>query len=133
MRQISAIAIALMLGTVSVSAQEQKEDGADLMERGMELLLDGLREEMSPALNQMRQLAEEYGPALFSFLDEMGPAFTSMLDEVRDWTAYHPPEMLPNGDIIIRKKIEPLPEPEADPKVEPDAESEQPPQGQTEI
>ena len=24
--------------------------------------------------------------------------------DIQDWAAYHPPEMLPNGDIIIRKK-----------------------------
>jgi hypothetical protein len=131
MKQISALAFAALLCATPVAAQEQQEDGADLMERGMELLLDGLREEMSPALNQMRQLAEEYGPALFSFLDEMGPAFAEMLEEVRDWTAYHPPEMLPNGDILIRKKIRPRPEPEAEPEDAPELDP--PTQGQTDI
>ena len=41
---------------------------------------------------------------MMGFLSQMGPAFSKLLDDVEDWTAYHPPEILPNGDIIIRKK-----------------------------
>ena len=48
------------------------------------------------------------------------PELREMLDEVRDWSSYHPPEVLPNGDIIIRKKqVEPetpqTPAPQDDP------------------
>lgn len=84
------------------------------MERGMELFLEGLRDEMSPAMEDLRKLTEDYGPALFGFLEEMGPAFGRLLDRVDDWAAYETPEILPNGDIIIRKKPAPkaeLPDP----------------------
>jgi hypothetical protein len=40
----------------------------------------------------------------------MGPVFKSLMDEVQDWSAYHPPEMLPNGDIILRRKVEEAPQ-----------------------
>ncbi len=87
------------------------------MRRGMELFLEGLQDELSPALREFSELAAEAGPALRDFLEEMGPAFAEMLNEVRDWSAYHPPEILPNGDIILRKK-QPgeMPEPPAAPE-----------------
>ena len=46
-------------------------------------------------------------------LQEMEPAmddFSSFLDNL---DAYHPPEVLPNGDIIIRRK-RPVEEPEGE-------------------
>ncbi len=108
----------IALLTAGPLAAQQADDGPGLMERGMEMFLKGLRDEMSPALEHMRKLSDEYGPALFSFLEEMGPAFGEMLDQVQDWTAYHPPEMLPNGDIILRKKVLPDPEPDAVPELD---------------
>ena len=38
------------------------------------------------------------------FLDEMGPALTELQDTISDWSNYAAPEVLPNGDIIIRRK-----------------------------
>lgn len=131
MKHIISLAFVGALTAMPLAAQTEEGEGKDLMERGMELLFEGLREEMSPALQQMRKLADDYGPALFSFLDEMGPAFGKMLEDVKDWTAYHPPEILPNGDIIIRKRIRPEPEPEAKPVPVP--ETKLPPQGQTDL
>ena len=34
----------------------------------------------------------------------MRPALADMMDEVQDWSRYGQPEILPNGDIIIRRK-----------------------------
>lgn len=129
MKHIVPLALVGILSATPITAQSEEEEGKDLMERGMELLFEGLREEMSPALKQMRELADDYGPALFSFLEEMGPAFGEMLDDVKDWASYHPPEVLPNGDIIIRKKIRPEPKPEVEPVPVPEL----PPQGQTDL
>ncbi len=123
MKQIAAILVATVVFVSPIAAQQSDED-TSLMERGMELFFEGLREEMSPALESMRQMTEEYGPAFFSFLEEMGPAFGEMLDQVKDWAAYHPPEILPNGDIIMRKKQMPDPETEKE---------DVPPIGQTDI
>ncbi len=131
MKHLIPLAFAGALTAMPLAAQTKNEEGKDMMDRGMELLFEGLREEMSPALRQMRQLADAYGPALFSFLEEMGPAFGELLDDVKDWTAYHPPEILPTGDIIIRKKVRPDPKPEARPVPVP--ETGPPPQGQTDL
>ncbi|WP_428926034.1 hypothetical protein [Marinibacterium sp. SX1] len=82
--------------------------------------LDGLRDNMDDALGDLQGLAETWGPAMRSFIEEMGPALNNMMDEVKDWSRYETPEMLPNGDIIIRRKPD-APDPDApeDPPVDP--------------
>ncbi len=83
------------------------------MEQGAELFLEGLRQEMEPALEDLLGLADQFGPAMQSFFQEMGPALAELAGEIQDWSTYEAPEILPNGDIIIRKKqpeAEPLPE-----------------------
>jgi len=71
--------------------------------------MEGILKEMEPAIDELSELTDQMGPALKSFADEMGPKLTELLAEVEDWAAYEAPEVLPNGDIIIRRK-EPLPE-----------------------
>ena len=44
------------------------------------------------------------GPELRRFVEEMGPAFGRIDGQDRRSERYHPPEMLPNGDIILRRK-----------------------------
>ncbi|WP_052265195.1 hypothetical protein [Ruegeria sp. ANG-R] len=85
-------------------AHAEEDGGKSLMERGAELFLEGLRQEMEPAIEDLRGLADQFGPALQSFMQEMGPALAELAAQVQDWSAYEVPEMLPNGDIIIRKK-----------------------------
>ncbi len=124
---IPAAVLAVVLAVSPVDAQDRDQDqnqlGRSLMERGAELFLEGLRKEMSPALEDLRGMADQFGPAMRGFISEMGPAFAEMLDEVKDWSRYHPPEILPNGDIIMRRK--------ADPKDEVDEEAA--PSGPTDI
>ena len=104
----------------------QEADGPSLMERGARLFFRGLAEEMDPALRSLRGFAEEAGPAMESFMREMGPALVELMQEVKDFSAYHPPEVLPNGDIILRKKQpeERGPEPEQGPELNPGGEIE---------
>ena len=85
-------------------AAAQDEGGKSLMEQGAELFFEGLRKEMEPALEDLLGLAEQFGPAMQSFIEEMGPALAEIGGKVKDWSAYEAPEMLPNGDIIIRRK-----------------------------
>lgn len=76
------------------------------MERGAQLFFEGLMQEMSPALDELAELFAEAGPALEAFVKEMGPKLRDVLEEVEDWSVYEAPEVLPNGDIIIRRKPE---------------------------
>ncbi|WIY24000.1 hypothetical protein [Parasedimentitalea psychrophila] len=83
---------------------QETEPGPSLMEQGMELFFEGLREEMAPALDDLQQLADDFAPDMQGFLRQMGPALAKIAAEVEDWSTYEMPEILPNGDIIIRKK-----------------------------
>lgn len=109
-----------------LSAQEDR-DGLNLMEEGARLFLRGLMTEMEPALEELDELSREIQPRLRDFAAEMGPALGELLDQVEDWTVYHPPEMLANGDILIRRRVplkpetpEGKPDPSPDPKPLPD-------------
>lgn len=111
-------AFALVLLVTPATAQEDR--GLGLMERGALLFLEGIMKEMEPALDEFEGLADKMAPALKMFADEMGPKLAEILDQVDDWTAYNPPEMLPNGDIIIRRKPDhPLAKPETPTKPAP--------------
>ncbi len=87
-----------------LSAEE--EPGLSLIERGAQLFLEGLLQEMEPAIDDLRDFADDVGPSLESLLSEMGPALKDLIEKVEDWSLYHPPEILENGDIIIRRKAE---------------------------
>lgn len=82
--RVIVLALSLSLALVLPAAGEEEggtvRDGFDLLQEGTRLMLRGLLEEMEPALRDLR-------------------------DRVGDLSAYHPPEILPNGDIIIRRKV----------------------------
>ncbi|TMV07874.1 hypothetical protein FGK63_10470 [Ruegeria sediminis] len=124
------LAICAIAGLPALPAAAEEETGPSLMEQGAELFFEGLRQEMEPALDSLRGMAEEFGPSIRSFLEVMGPALAELATEVRDWSAYEAPEMLPNGDIIIRKK--PQPEPDA-PQDDGQNEGPEAPDGGTDI
>ena len=68
-------------------------EGLSLMEEGAKLLFRGLMTEMGPAMKDLQGLAKEMAPALAELKEMIG-----------DFSDYHAPEVLPNGDIIIRRK-----------------------------
>ncbi|WP_323771401.1 hypothetical protein [Antarctobacter sp.] len=126
MKQLAmpALVLSLLAAPVAapVAAQDQ-DDGLNLMEEGARLFLRGLMTEMEPALKELDEVTREMQPLLRDFAVEMGPALADLLEKVEDWTVYYPPEMLENGDIIIRRrellepdapKLKPVPKP--DPK-----------------
>ena len=112
MKPSTILLCAALAAPVAAQAQSESEggQGRSLMEEGARLFLKGLQQQMEPALEEFEGFAREIGPQMQSFFLEMGPAFKSLMDEVQDWSAYHPPEMLPNGDIILRRKAGRLPE-----------------------
>tara|TARA_R110002094_G_scaffold159889_6_gene145258 strand:- start:139 stop:528 length:390 start_codon:yes stop_codon:yes gene_type:complete len=103
MKQIP-FALCLCLVVLPVAGAAEEDSGLSLMERGAQMFLEGIMKEMEPAIDGFSDLTEQMGPALKSFAEEMGPKLTELLDEVEDWSAYQAPEILPNGDIIIRRK-----------------------------
>ena len=105
MKPLLAPALALSLIAAPLPAQDA-DQGTSLMEEGMRLFFRGLMDEMGPALDELEGMAREMEPALRDFADQMGPALRDLMGQVEDWSAYHPPEILPNGDILIRRKTD---------------------------
>jgi hypothetical protein len=60
-------------------AESDMERGSDLVQEGMKLLMQGL-------------------------MDEIGPALGDLKDQIVDWSMYEAPIILPNGDILIKRK-----------------------------
>ncbi len=125
MKQISAAVLTFGLLAAPLMAEEEapSERGLSLMERGAQLFMEGILDEMEPALDGVEGLAQQMAPALRNFAKEMGPKLSEILEDVEDWNAYQAPEMLPNGDIIIRRKPDhPLVPPETPTEPEPQIE-----------
>ena len=118
--------ISMITAGIAAPAFSQEDNSKSLMEQGAELFFEGLRKEMEPALDELLGLADEFGPAMQSFLREMGPALAELGAEIKDWSAYEAPEILPNGDIIIRRK-------QAEDPPEPENEDDELPEGATDI
>ena len=97
-------------GAGQARAETADDQGGSDITRGVELFFKGLREELGPALDDLNEMAGEFGPAMRSFIAEMGPALGDVIEEVKDWSRYDPPEILPNGDIVIRRRPDPVPE-----------------------
>ena len=122
MRQFVLIPVVTAALAAPLSAQSKEAvDPPSLMERGIELFLEGLLDEIDPALRDMEQFADEMQPRLREFLEEMGPALDGVLSQIEDWSLYHPPEVLDNGDILLRRKMpDEMPRPDAGPQDTPE-------------
>lgn len=130
---VAALALCAMSGLLQAEETPAPTEPG-LMERGLQLFLEGLTKELVPeieegwveGLSDLQGLMDEIGPSLQSFLAEMGPALAEIADQVQDWSVYELPEILPNGDIILRRKTplspsDPLPgtvAPDADGAIE---------------
>ena len=94
-RVVATLAVALLLASppaagplaASDEGDGSMREGLSLMEEGARLLFRGLLDEIEPSLRELEGLID-------------------------DLSAYHPPEILPNGDIIIRRKVPLTPPPE---------------------
>jgi hypothetical protein len=108
-----APAFALTLLALPVQAQDTPaEQETSLWDWGMSLFGDAVTQELEPALGDMKALIDQLGPAV-------APAIEKMMALVDDMTNYELPEMLENGDIIIRRKPDaPVVEPPADQGIE---------------
>jgi hypothetical protein len=103
MKRIASLTLAAALIATPVLADDKRE-GLSLMEQGARLLLQGIMQEMEPAMEDLRRFSQDVEPGLRQFVEEMGPALGELMRNIDDFTAYHPPELLPNGDIILRRK-----------------------------
>lgn len=96
---------------------EDIERGFSLLEEGAKIILRSMIDEVEPAL---KDLQAELGDAWA----EMGPVLRDLARMIGQIDDYHPPEMLPNGDIILRRKVPLAPEDELPEAAEPGSEIE---------
>lgn len=61
-------------------------------------------EELRKGLEELSEGTQQF---FESWVDELGPLLNSLRDKIDDLGEYEPPEVLPNGDIIIRRKPKP--------------------------
>ncbi len=99
--------LVIFLFVCALPAAAQDDDGSSFVDQTIRQLLEGLVLEMEPALEDMRD-----------FIEQMGPALADIIADVKDWSDYEAPEILENGDIIIRRK----PDQDIGPKPIPDRE-----------
>ena len=72
---------------------EDLEQGLSLMEQGAQLLLRHMMGKVEPSLQEMTEALKQAQPQLLKLL--------AMVDDIRN---FHAPELLENGDILIRRK-----------------------------
>lgn len=120
---VATLTFALTLSATSQDvAQEQPEQAErSLMQRGVEMFFEGLLNEVQPLKEDLNQLSDALEPSLQALIEEFGPALRDLADKIDDATRYEAPEVLPNGDIIIRRKDDAAPNtdaPSADGQIE---------------
>lgn len=112
MRLLPALCLAALPAVAQETlpdSPEAEKDGFSLMEEGAKLVLRGLMSEMQPALDEMEKALTEIGPRLETFGDEIAPRLHELIRLIDDFKNYDTPVMLPNGDILIRRKAPLLP------------------------
>ena len=96
MRHVIPVVLVALWPAVAPAQQEEGDEsdldrGMSLLEEGTQLIIEGL-------------------------LAEIGPEIEELLGTIEELRGYHPPEILPNGDIIIRRRQPGEPGPEPDPE-----------------
>ena len=100
MKKIACAFVILLAAGLPALGQDDEataEEGFSLLEEGAKIILRSMIDEVEPTLKDLQKDFDEA-------MGEMGPALGQLVEMIGDIRYYHPPEMLPNGDIIIRRK-----------------------------
>ncbi|MEL7464070.1 MAG: hypothetical protein AAFN79_08395 [Pseudomonadota bacterium] len=104
MKHLITLMAAAFLATASLHASAQAEEAE--------------RETILPNEEELQRLGELAGEMFRRFAEEAEPMAERLRGLMEDLDAYEAPEIMPNGDIIIRRK------PDADPAEVPETEEE---------
>jgi hypothetical protein len=97
MFRTTALALCLLCAPWGALAQDPTPEPAPGIDESLELFSEGARR-LLEGLNE-----------------ELGPLLQDLGDRIEDLNAYEAPEILPNGDILIRRKPETAPDPDMGP------------------
>ncbi|EPX86607.1 hypothetical protein ruthe_01424 [Rubellimicrobium thermophilum DSM 16684] len=104
MRPIAVLSLVLCTVAPPLPAQEAGEGEGSLIAQGAERLLRGLIEEIRPPMEEMAGIGAEMLPTFRLLAREMGPAFVEIIEQIDSIRNYEPPVLLPNGDIVLRRR-----------------------------
>ena len=112
MKKIIALVFVISAAVSPLAAQKTEEppvsEGFSLIEEGTKLIIRRLMSEMEPALDEMREAMAQWG-------SEAGTKMAKLLSQIDNMKNYEVPVILPNGDIIIRRRDDaPIYEPDYD-------------------
>ena len=96
----------LAFAAALVASPLAAQDGESLLDQGANMILRGLIEEVAPPLQELAGISAEVLPTFQLLAQEMGPAFVEVLGRIDSITNYEPPDLLPNGDIILRRSAD---------------------------
>lgn len=85
MRALGALIGTTIFGVLIGWSSPAQSDGFELQ------IPDGLTEGLEGLMEDM--------------IRDLGPALEKAIGAIEELDAYHPPEILPNGDIILRRKV----------------------------
>ena len=99
------IAPVLAAGPVrgETATQPEMSEGLSLIERGIQMFMQGALTEVEPQLNEMARTLDELGEKLGPAMAELSPKLIELMRLMGDLDQYDMPVKLPNGDIIIRR------------------------------
>lgn len=101
MKHLAAVCIAISLSSPVAAEDETMTD---------------LFKQFEDLSKNAQTLLESWMQDIAPKLEELGPTLENLAEKLGDLNAYHPPEVLENGDIIIRRKAPSEPTPEAEPE-----------------
>lgn len=102
-----ALVLALLVLPPSPALAQEDEGGLGaLIEDGARGMIEGMLDDMRPAIDDLEGLVAEYGPLLELLGEEMGPALMAVFRQIDSIAHYEPPVILPNGDIVMRRRAD---------------------------
>lgn len=94
----AAFVVVLACPAFAETGEEGVEEGFSLLEEGARIIMRSMLDNIGPKLDEMQD-------GLDGAMQEIEPHLTELMDMIGDLQNYHAPERLPNGDIILRRKV----------------------------
>ena len=101
MKHALPFALMLVFASPALAENQTPNDLSPNFGEGANQLFGDLLNDLAPLFEGMEELGNDLGEEIGPLLDDLN---SSIAEGFEGLNAYHPPEFLPNGDIIIRRK-----------------------------